>query len=113
MNTLYHFNRCSKSRQALQILEDQKISFTIRYYIDDPLSKAELIALQQKLQVPFIEMVRTNEKIYPEVIKNSHPTDEELLTALTLHPQLLQRPIFETADSAVIARPSERVLELI
>lgn len=113
MNTLYHFNRCSKSRQALQILEDQKISFSIRYYIDQVLSREELISLQQKLQVPFIEMVRTNEKIYSEVVKNSNPSDEELISLLVEHPQLLQRPVFETADKAVIARPPEKLLPLI
>lgn len=113
MNTLYHSNRCSKSRNALKLLKEKEISFQVRYYLDQALNKEELIALQSKLQVPLIEMVRTSENVYKELFGKDTPSDDALLEAIIKHPILLQRPIFEIGEKAVIARPTEKLLEII
>ena len=52
MITLYHNNRCSKSREALALMEQSGKVFTVRYYLDEPLSAAELMALLKALQLP-------------------------------------------------------------
>lgn len=113
MNILYHFNRCSKSRQALALLEEQYVEFKIRYYIDQPLSRDEILSLQKKLNIPLIEMIRTQENIFKELFPSSTFSDEELIQALIAHPSLMQRPIFEKDDQAVVARPPEKILDLI
>lgn len=113
MITIYHFNRCSKSRQALAILEEKEIPFRIRYYIEEPLSTSEILTLQQKLNVPLKEMIRTNETEYKEISGGQIPDDSDLVQMLAEHPKLLQRPIIESSDKAIIARPPEKLLEVI
>lgn len=110
---IYHNERCSKSRQALHILEDEKIPHTVRYYLEDPLSKAEIKALHKKLDVPLSEMVRPQGEFFKDLFGADQPTDDQLLQALVQYPVLLQRPIVETAEKAVIARPPEKLHEIL
>lgn len=113
MILIYHYNKCSKSRQALALLEENGIDFSVRYYVDQPLNKAEISALQQKLQIPIIHMIRTDEVIYKELFEKTPPSENDLIQALAENPVLMQRPIVETANNAVIARPPEKLLEII
>ena len=113
MIQIYHNNSCSKSRNALAILQEKSIDFSVKYYIEHPLHQEEIKSLQDLLQVPIIDMVRTNESVYKELFGSSTPTEEELLQALLQHPILLQRPIVVNGERAVIARPAERVLEIL
>lgn len=113
MITIYHFNRCSKSRQALALLEEKKTPYKIRFYVEEPLSSSEIRLLQQKLNIPLKEMIRSNETEYKDLFGEQNPDDAVLLITLTKHPKLLQRPIVETSENAVIARPPEKLLEII
>ena len=113
MITIYHFNRCSKSRQALAILEEKGNPFQIRYYIEEPLNSEEIIILQQQLHLPLIELVRTSESAYKELFGSNTPDNSALIQAIVDYPILLQRPIVVSDDRAVIARPPERVLEIL
>lgn len=113
MHTLYHYNKCSKSRNAQHILEESNIQFVIRLYVQDPLSREEILALRDKLNLPLIEMVRTSEKMFLELFPDGYGDEDALIHAIVQHPILLQRPILETQDKAIIARPPEKVLELI
>jgi len=113
MIQIYHYNKCGKSRGALCLLENKNAKFSVRYYIDNPLNVKELKALHKKLNVPLIEMVRTNETVYKKLFADKTPTDKQLLEAIAEHPILLQRPIVETNESAIIARPPEKVLDFI
>ncbi len=113
MITIYHYNKCSKSRQALTLLEEKGIDFSVRYYLQHPLNKEEISALQQKLQIPLIRMVRTDEVIYKELFDKMTPSESELIQAMVENPVLLQRPVVETESKAVIARPPEKLLEII
>jgi arsenate reductase len=81
--------------------------------MEQVLSKDELLHLQQKLKLPLLEMVRTNEAVYKTRFGKHQPSDEELLQAILEHPILLQRPIVETETAAIIARPPEKVLDFI
>lgn len=105
MITIYHYARCSKSRNALCILEDKKVGFETRFYLENPLTTDELKKLHKKLGRPFLDMVRTGEPIYKELFSGKEPTEQELIEAVAQHPVLLQRPIVEKEDSAIIARP--------
>ncbi len=111
MTTIYHYARCSKSRGALCILEDQGADFTIRYYLDNPLSPEEIKALQKKLGVPLKEMIRTGEQKYRELFGLTEPDDNQLIRALQEFPVLLQRPIVEKEDYAIIARPPGKLFD--
>ncbi|MCO5247664.1 MAG: arsenate reductase family protein [Chitinophagales bacterium] len=113
MITIYHYTKCSKSRCALTYLDKNGQPYNTRFYLDNPLSKEELIALSKKINAPLINMVRTNESIYKELFGSNVPSDEQLLEAMVAHPILLQRPIVERDDEAIIARPPEKVFELL
>lgn len=110
---IYHNPRCSKSRQTLQILEDQGIEPEIIKYLEDVPSKKELYSILQKLNIKPEELVRKNEKIYKEKFKGKELTDNQWIEAMVEYPKLIQRPIVVEGDKAILGRPPEKVLELI
>jgi arsenate reductase (glutaredoxin) len=110
---IYHNGRCSKSRGALEILQEKNIPHTVRWYLTDPLTEEELTALLKKLHIPASELVRKNEALYKEQFKNKDLSEKEWIAALAANPILIERPIVEKGNKAVVARPPEKVLELL
>jgi arsenate reductase len=104
---------CSKCRTALSILNERNVEADEVRYLDEPPSVARLKELMTQLGIddPRL-MMRTGEPVYAELALEDHEGDA-LLDAITRHPILLERPIFVVGDRAVIARPPERILELI
>lgn len=112
--TLYHNPRCSKSRAALALLEQEGIKPEIRLYLETPPTKAELKTLLKQLGIPVRDMLRTGEEAYEELALGQNSlSDDELLTAIAAEPILLQRPIAVSGQQAIIGRPPELVLELL
>ena len=111
--TLYHNPRCSKSRNAKALLEEQGVELSIIEYLKTPPGVAELKTLARQLQVPVREMMRSNENIYRELQLDETTSDEALFEAIAGHPILLQRPIAVAGRRAIIGRPPENVLELL
>lgn len=112
MITIYHNTRCSKSRSALQLLEEKGIPHRIRLYLQDPLSKGELEVLLSNLGMEPSSLLRRSEPIYKELSASSRPEDQ-WLELMVRHPQLIERPIVDTGKRAVVARPPERLLEIL
>ncbi|MEZ4854492.1 arsenate reductase (glutaredoxin) [Flavobacterium sp.] len=113
MITIYHNNRCSKSREGLCFLENNKEPFTIRKYIDEPFTKEELISVIKKLNTNPIALVRTKETIWKENFAHKNLTDNEIIDALLQYPKLIERPIVVKNNKAVIARPTEKINEIL
>ena len=114
MITIYHNPRCSKSRQALALLEERALSPAVVKYLETPLDKQALKDLLTKLQVNVRDIIRTSEKPYKENQLNDIAlSDDQLLDAIATYPELLQRPIVVKDDQAIIGRPPENVLTLI
>lgn len=113
MITIYHNPRCTKSREGLCELEDLKQDFIIRKYLDEPFSKQELEEVIQKLGIKPIELVRTKETIWKEQFKEKDLTDAEIIEAMLNNPKLIERPIVVNGNKAVIARPKERIQEIL
>ena len=114
MITIYHNNRCSKSRQTLGLIEAQGMAPEVIDYLKTPPDKATLSKLIQYLEVPVREIIRTGEDMYKTLnLKDSSLSDEQLLDAIVAHPKLLQRPIVVRGDRAIIGRPPENVLDLL
>jgi arsenate reductase (glutaredoxin) len=104
---------CSKCRSALSLLEEHHIDAESVHYLDESPSLADLERLMDLLGIEDPrEMMRTGEPVYADLGLGGHPRGD-LLEAITKHPILLERPIFVVGDRAVIARPPERVLELL
>ena len=114
MLTIYHNPRCSKSRQTLEIVQQQSLDITVVEYLKQPPSTAELMVLLTKLGMTARQLLRTGEQEYKDLLLNKPDvSDEELITAMCQHPKLIERPIIVRGDRAVIGRPPERVLELL
>ena len=113
MIKIYHNPRCSKSRQGLQLLEDSKQEFVIIKYLDNPLSKAQLLEIIKLLDIKPLELVRKNEAIWKENYKTKTLTDNQIIDALVAHPKLIERPIVVNNSKAVIGRPTELINTII
>jgi len=113
MTTIWHNPRCSKSRQALALLEERGAEITIRRYLDEPPTLAELQDAQSKLGLPAIAMIRTGEAIFKEMGLSKSDPDEVLLKAMSEAPKLIERPVIFGAQKAVLARPPEKALEIL
>lgn len=84
----------------------------MNYYID-PLSESKLKMLIKKTGLRPFDVVRQKETEFKELGLSEETPDAELIKAMAEHPNLLQRPIVEVGDKAVLARPVERAIELI
>jgi arsenate reductase (glutaredoxin) len=113
MITIYHNPRCGKSREALKLLEQSGKAFQVRLYLQDSLTFEELKVLQALLGIPAIEMVRTKEVVWKEKYADSVTSDEDVLNAIVKDPILLERAVVEDGQKAVIARPPEKVRDII
>lgn len=112
--TLYHNPRCSKSRQALQLLQERGTEPTVVLYLDTPPDRAELAALVRKLGLKRAhDLVRTGEAEYAEAGLSHDSDDEAVIAAMAEFPRLMERPIAVRGRQAVIGRPPENVLKLI
>ena len=113
MTTLYHNPRCSKSRQALQVLQQANEPVEIVLYLKDPLSEDALKKILQQLGVSAIELIRKNETIWKENYKGKTLTEVQLITAMVNNPKLIERPIAIKNAKAVIGRPPQEVLKVL
>jgi len=113
MIQIYHNNRCTKSRQALQELEKSGQAFEVIYYLETPPAKAQLEELIKKLNIKPFELIRKGEKIYTENYKGKTLSDAEWIDAMVENPILIERPIIVSENKAIIARPTERIKEIL
>lgn len=111
---LIHNPRCSKSRGAKDILEERGIQFDTVDYLKDGLKEKLLSHLPKLLNLSYEEMIRTKEDVYKELkLSGKTLSDKEWVAVLMKHPVLIERPIFIHGDKAIIARPSELVIEIL
>ena len=113
MIIIYHNPRCTKSREGLCEIESLNQPFEIRKYLEEPLSESELKEVIQKLQIKPIELVRTKETIWVENYKGKELNDEDIINAMLQNPKLIERPIIVNDNKAVIARPKEKINEIL
>lgn len=113
MITIYHNNRCTKSRCALAELENSGKAFEVVYYLETPPNKSELKEIIRKLGIKPLELIRKGEKVFAEIYKGKTLNDEEWVDAMVAHPILIERPIIISGDQAVIARPTEKIKEIL
>jgi arsenate reductase (glutaredoxin) len=111
--TLYHNPRCSKSREALALLEARGIEPRIVEYLKTPLSAPELTSLVKQLGIRAEQLVRKGEEIYKSRYAGRSLTEAEWIEAMTEHPILMERPIAVKGSKAVIGRPPENVTKLL
>jgi len=112
--TLYHNPRCSKSRGALELLEARGLTPNVVRYLETPLSAAQIKALLGKLGISARQLLRSGEDEYKMLqLADESLSETQLIDAIAQHPKLMERPILEVGDKAVIGRPPENILELL
>ncbi|MDR9440814.1 MAG: arsenate reductase (glutaredoxin) [Halomonas sp.] len=112
MITLLHNPRCSKSRQALALLEEAGAEVTVRRYLDEPLDADELRSLIRRLEGSVSSLVRRNETEWKQLGADAEDS-RQVIDAIVTHPRILQRPIADDGQRAVIGRPPEAVCALL
>lgn len=112
--TIYLKRTCSKSRGAESILRELGVPFEAVEYHKTSFTVQEFKALLVKLGMSARELLRSSEEVYRKLSLGERELNEdELIELMTLHPDLIQRPIIESGDRAILARPPERVHELL
>ena len=112
--TIYHNPRCSKSRQALALLEAAGEQPTVVRYLDAPPDALTLERVLVQLGLEPQAVMRTGEDRYRELgLGTRQLSRAEAIQVMVENPVLLERPIVVIGDRAVIARPPERVRELL
>lgn len=105
MIVIYHNPKCQKSREGLEILKNSDKEFKIREYLKDPLSEDELSRLLRKLQLSPMQLIRQKESIWKDDFKALNLSDGELISLMAKHPKLIERPVIEDENRAIIGRP--------
>lgn len=110
---LWFDTRSAASRRALELLRDRGVEPELRRYLEEPPSPDEIGALLGALKLPAHAVARVDEDEYQALRLSERTPERELREALAAHPRILDRPILVAGDRAVVARPPERVLELL
>lgn len=108
---IYHNPRCSKSREALNLIKEQGIEPEVVEYLKSPPTAVELTDLLKVLGLRPRDIIRTKEESFAALALNLDD-DAAVLRALVKHPELLERPIVVQGSKAVVARPPEKLREL-
>lgn len=111
---IYHNPKCSTARNVLAALREAGFEPEILEYLKTPPSAQDLQALSDKVGQGALAITRTKEALYKELGLNAEGTsDQQLIAAIAEHPVLLNRPIVEADDFAMVVRPSAVVDQLI
>lgn len=111
--TIWHNPKCSKSRQALEILNEKSVDADVVKYLENTPSKEEIKDVLAKLNISARELMRTKEDIYKELGLKDETDEEKLIDAMVENPKLIERPVVITDKKAVIGRPPEKILEVL
>ncbi|MDB9997812.1 arsenate reductase (glutaredoxin) [bacterium] len=111
---IFHNPRCSKSRQALQILQENNCDYEIFLYLDMELNTLLIEDILKKLDLSPRELLRKGELDYKDNdLRNIEHSDQDIINLMIKFPKLIERPIVVKGNRAVIGRPPERVKELL
>ena len=111
---IWHNPRCSKSRNALQFLEEEGIDAEVVKYLDMPHSKEEIKNLISMLGLSSArDLMRTKEEVYKTLDLKNIEDEEKLIEAMVENPRLIERPIVIKDTKAAIGRPIEKIIDLV
>jgi len=112
--TVYEKPTCTKCREMNKFLVEQGIDFNkVNYYIE-PLSEQQLRGLLKKMGLQPRDILRSSETVYRELgLGKKDFSDDEIIALMAKHPDLIQRPIVERGERAVLGRPTENVKALL
>ena len=111
---IYQKPTCTTCRQVHAMLKDSGVDFNAVDYYVDPIPKPRLRELLKKMRIAPRQLLRTKETIYKTLkLGDRDLTDDEIVDLMVKHPDLIQRPIVEHGARAILARPAERLKEIL
>ena len=112
--TIYQKPTCTTCRQVYAALKESGVDFdAVNYYVD-PIPKAKLRELLRKMGLSARQLLRTKEEIYKTLrLGERDLTDDQIVDLMVKHPDLIQRPIVEKGARAILARPAERLKDIL
>lgn len=114
MLTIWHNPRCRKSRETLALIEAAGVDVSVRRYLEDAPSVAEIENMLDQLGFDDVRaLMRRGETIYKEKALKSVSLDQELIKAMAENPILIERPVVSNGHKAIIGRPPEAVKTLL
>jgi arsenate reductase len=112
--TVYQKPTCTTCRQVHAALKDAGVDFDAVDYYTDPLTKQQLQDLLRKMGIPARDLLRAKEPMYKELrLGERELTEAQLIDLIVKHPDLMQRPIVEKGARAILARPAERLRDIL
>ena len=112
--TVYQKPTCTTCRQVHAALRDAGVDFEAVDYYTDPIPKAKLKELLRKMKMSARDLLRTREDIYKKLrLGERDLSDDEIVDLMVKHPDLIQRPIVEKGARAILARPAERLQDIL
>jgi arsenate reductase (glutaredoxin) len=112
--TVYHNPVCGKSRGALEILRERGIDADVIEYLKTPLDRETLSRVLDLLPGEPSELVRKDKRFRELGLdERDYVTRDQVIAVLLQHPELMERPVIVRGERAVVARPSERVLDIL
>ena len=111
--TIWHNPRCSKSRNAVALLEENGVEAEIVKYLETPPTKEEIVEVLKMLGISARELMRTKEEIYKELGLKDVTDEDSLIAAMVEHPKLIERPVVIKDGKAAIGRPIENIVEIL
>ena len=111
--TVHHNPRCRKSREVIQYLKQNDLSFEIVKYLDQSFDKNTLSDVLKKIDRKPSEILRKNEVLWKKEYASKNLSEDEILELLVKQPKLIERPIVTTTDKGVLARPIENLMEFL
>ncbi len=112
--TIYQKPTCTTCRQVYAALKESGVDFdAVNYYLE-PIFKSKLKELLKKMGIPASELLRKKEEIYKTLkLAEKKLSEDEIIDLMVKHPDLIQRPIVEKGQKAILARPAERLKDII
>jgi len=111
--SLFYNPRCSKCREALDILGEQGCEVEVIEYLKDTPTEKELKEVLKKLGLKPQDLLRKKESLFVEKYKDKKLTDDQWIKVMSENPILIERPVAIYGNRAVIGRPAERVVEIL
>jgi arsenate reductase len=111
---IYQKPTCTTCRQVYAALKDSGVEVDAVDYYLDPIPRSKLIELLRKMRMTPRELLRTKEPIYKTLrIGERDLSDDDIVDLMVEHPDLIQRPIVEKGARAILARPAERLRDIL
>ncbi len=113
MIQILHNPRCAKSREVFNYLNEKGVETETIRYLDNPLSAKELKDIAKKIGIKPVDWVRKTEPFYKSELRGKTFPDDQWFEILSLHPQLIGRPVVINGNKAIIGRTFKKIIDIL